>query len=330
MWERLDPEAQKAVFLAQEAARRRGEREVTPEHLLLALLAPGASASLPLVQALGVERQVLEAMRASLAISPDWRGLAPLEEMRLTQDTLSVIQRAWQEGATLGGGPISAEHLLLGLAAQEGMAAAAVLHRHGVETAKLRGHLEQRLPDGAAPPEPAAPPVDPDRVYRIIPGSVAGASLLFFLQGAFGAMWLLLGILGGLRRFASLTVPFLLTAGWLAVFGLGISGGLLRRRRWAWSAAAGRLFVDSAVVTALLLWTGGRPERLASDTGFLWTLWYEVLILALSVALFQSRSWFEIEERRGWGTLLREGGWALLTTACVELPWLVVWVTSRS
>lgn len=329
MWERLDREAQLAVFLAQEAARGRGDRAVTPEHLLLALIAPGASTSPPLLEALGVGPEAVEALRASLAVSPDWPGPRLLEEMLLTEECLRIIRRAWIESAVPGRERIGAEHLLLALATQEDLRAATLLQRQGVGPVRLRALLEQRRREEAVVVETDAEPPDPPNAYRIIPGGVMSAALLFYMQAIVGAVWILMGLLRGLPDFGSVTVPLFLTAAWLVVFGLGLANGLLQRRRWAWSAAAGRLVVEGAVITSLLLWTGGRPERLGSDNGFLGTLWYGVLILGVSIALFQGRSWFDIDERRGWVTLLREGGWALATTACGELPWLVVWVATR-
>jgi hypothetical protein len=107
---------------------------------------------------------------------------------------------------------------------------------------------------------------------------------------------------------------------------------LARRKRWAWSAAEGLLFVKSASLTAglasLLLLAfrlGAAAPQARADIAMYCGLCAAVAAsaLQLTAALFRARGWFGIEARRGWRTMLQEGWWALLPTLVLEVAYLI-------
>jgi ATP-dependent Clp protease ATP-binding subunit ClpB len=110
---KLTTKAQEAVGATQELARRRGNPEIYPEHLLLALL----EQELPrtLADRAGVGAAVLRARaEAELAKRPAVQG-APAQQPRVSAALERVLDRAEDEMRKLEDDFVSTEHLLLAL-----------------------------------------------------------------------------------------------------------------------------------------------------------------------------------------------------------------------
>jgi ATP-dependent Clp protease ATP-binding subunit ClpB len=105
---RLTIKSQEAVAAAVEDARRRGNPEVYPEHLLLALLDQELPRSLvPSAQSLRAEAE------ARLAQKPAVGGAA--QQPRMSTELASMLDKALEEAQRLGDEYVSVEHLLLAL-----------------------------------------------------------------------------------------------------------------------------------------------------------------------------------------------------------------------
>jgi ATP-dependent Clp protease ATP-binding subunit ClpB len=119
----LDPnrwtlKVQEAFSTAVEAAKQASNPEVTPDHLLMALLGQGEGIVLPMLQRLGKEPLPLRnQVGEALAKLPHSYGSEP----RLSREISQVIDTADEARAELSDEYLSTEHLLLALADRLGV-----------------------------------------------------------------------------------------------------------------------------------------------------------------------------------------------------------------
>src|SRR5947207_14658831 len=119
----LDPnrwtlKTQEAFNAAVERARSASNPEVTPEHLVAAMLGQEVTAVLPVLQKVGVAPLALRnKMAEALARLPKAYG----GEAQMSRALRDAMERADQERSGLGDEYLSIEHLLLALAALVGV-----------------------------------------------------------------------------------------------------------------------------------------------------------------------------------------------------------------
>ena len=107
-----------AFSAATEAARHASHPEVTPDHLLVALLEQADGVVLPALQASGIDhRGALDKARRGLATLPQAYG-SDVQISRETRDVLNVADQARED---LGDDYLSTEHLLLALGDRFGL-----------------------------------------------------------------------------------------------------------------------------------------------------------------------------------------------------------------
>ena len=109
---------QEAVQAALESARQASNPEVTPEHLLAALVGQSEGVVLPVLQKLGVD---LAALRNRLAESLSRLPHAYGSEARLSRDLTKVLDDADEARQNLSDEYLSTEHLLLAMAERVGV-----------------------------------------------------------------------------------------------------------------------------------------------------------------------------------------------------------------
>ena len=115
----LDPnrwtvKTQEAFNAALDAARRANAPEVTPDHLLAALLEAGEGVVVPLLQKVGVDPRVLRQQVAErIGRAPKVHGGA---DPTLGRELRDVLERADAERAGLRDDYLSTEHLVLAMA----------------------------------------------------------------------------------------------------------------------------------------------------------------------------------------------------------------------
>ncbi len=112
--DRFTLKSQEAVAAAQALAAERRNSEVTPTHLLVALLRQEEGIAGPILQKLNVDVDALTA-RAVEAVE-NLPKLAETAEVRPSSAFVAVLQRAEKEMAKLGDSYLSVGHLLLALA----------------------------------------------------------------------------------------------------------------------------------------------------------------------------------------------------------------------
>jgi ATP-dependent Clp protease ATP-binding subunit ClpB len=144
---------QQAISSAAQAATVAGNPDITPVHLLGALLAQGGGLTAPLLSAVGADpgqvRKELDQLANSLPSATGSTVSAP----QLNTEALRSVTEAQSLATEMGDEYVSTEHLLVGLAAKGG-AVAALLSRQGATPealrdafAKVRGSARVTSPD---------------------------------------------------------------------------------------------------------------------------------------------------------------------------------------
>jgi ATP-dependent Clp protease ATP-binding subunit ClpB len=122
--------AQEAVQAAQNLAAERNHQEITPEHLLHALLEQHEGIVIPVLQRLGVDvSTVRSAVEKELDKVPQVYGAAGQAYASPTFE--SVLGAAWNEARQLKDEYVSTEHLLIAIAEEQEAPAGAVLRESG-------------------------------------------------------------------------------------------------------------------------------------------------------------------------------------------------------
>jgi len=112
--DRFTVKSQEAVAAAQELARTRRNPEISPAHLLVALLEQEDGLVVPILQKLGADTAAIAA-RANEAVASLPKLGSEGEEPRMASSLAAVLRKAESEMAAMRDEYISTEHLLLGL-----------------------------------------------------------------------------------------------------------------------------------------------------------------------------------------------------------------------
>jgi Clp amino terminal domain, pathogenicity island component len=135
---RFTPRARNVVVSAQNAAHEAGNSEITPAHLLLALLTdPGALAT-KLLQNQGVET---DAIRAAVHLPPRHEDMPAL--IPFSGPARKVLELTFREALRLGHNYIGTEHILLAMLEAEDDAG--TLRGLGVDKAAVEADLGNAL-----------------------------------------------------------------------------------------------------------------------------------------------------------------------------------------
>ncbi len=143
MYGRFTEQAQRALILAQEEAKRLQYNFVGTEHLLLGLLSAGDGLAVKVLSQMGV---TLDRVRAEVE-KVIGRGSTPASgEIGLTPRAKKVVlEFSVEEARQLGHNYVGPEHILLGLIREGEGVAARVLVNLGADLDKLRGQMVQQL-----------------------------------------------------------------------------------------------------------------------------------------------------------------------------------------
>ncbi|HEY2093557.1 MAG TPA: ATP-dependent chaperone ClpB [Thermoanaerobaculia bacterium] len=128
---KLTVKAQEAVTEAQNLARGAGNPELTPEHLLLALLRQEGGIVTPILNKLGLNAAAVEAEVAGEVAKYSKVGGASAEPM-IGGTLRKVFDAAFKSEDDFKDEYVSTEHLLIGIAETKEATAARILARHGV------------------------------------------------------------------------------------------------------------------------------------------------------------------------------------------------------
>jgi ATP-dependent Clp protease ATP-binding subunit ClpB len=127
---KLTVKAQEAVAEAQNLARGAGNPEVTPEHLLIALLRQEGGIVVPILTKLGLQPGQIEAETAAEVAKYSRVGGASAEPM-VGSSLRKVFDAAFSAATQFNDEYVSTEHFLLAIAQTKETTAAKILARHG-------------------------------------------------------------------------------------------------------------------------------------------------------------------------------------------------------
>jgi ATP-dependent Clp protease ATP-binding subunit ClpB len=127
---------QQAISSAAQAATVAGNPDITPVHLLGALLAQADGITVPLLEAVGADPAIIRKDLEALAVSLPSATGATVSQPQFSQDAVRSLTKAQQLATSLGDEYVSTEHLLVGLAA-EGARVADLLRRNHATAAAL-------------------------------------------------------------------------------------------------------------------------------------------------------------------------------------------------
>src|SRR5437879_901171 len=131
-FDQLTIKSQEAIQEAQRDARSRGNAELTPDHLLFALLRQGEGVSGPILQKVGVNPEALAAeIEAALERQPRVSGASA--DAAPSREFTKLLDRAFELAREFGDEYVSGEHLLLALAEPDAGEASRRLSRAGVK-----------------------------------------------------------------------------------------------------------------------------------------------------------------------------------------------------
>jgi len=132
--EKLTVKAQEAIQSAHKRAEAAEHAQLTPEHLLAALLSQSDGIVPPLLKKLGIHPDTLQrALEAHLASLPKVQGA----QLFIAPELDGVLRQAQAEADHFKDDFVSTEHLLPSLASSQGTFAAGVLSERGADRASI-------------------------------------------------------------------------------------------------------------------------------------------------------------------------------------------------
>ena len=146
---RFTPRARNAVVAAQNEAHKAGNLEITPDHLLLGLLADPEALATLLLKAQDVDP---EAVRSAITLperSDDVPQLIPFNG-----PAKKALELTFREALRLGHNYIGTEHILLALLEQED--GEGPLHSAGIDKARAEADII-RILESMVPPSEVTP-----------------------------------------------------------------------------------------------------------------------------------------------------------------------------
>jgi ATP-dependent Clp protease ATP-binding subunit ClpB len=159
-YDKLTIKSQEALAEAQSQAQARGHAEITPAHLLWALLGQPEGSTVPVLQKLGVSIDALRGqVEQVLEQQPKVQGGA---QPQLGRSTSTVLDAAFKEADALKDEYVSTEHLLLAITAAKSDAAGRALREAGADREALLQALVS-VRGGARVTDP-----DPESKYQAL------------------------------------------------------------------------------------------------------------------------------------------------------------------
>ncbi|MBW2270263.1 MAG: ATP-dependent chaperone ClpB [Deltaproteobacteria bacterium] len=138
--DKLTIRSQEALAEAQSQAASRGHSEITPAHILCALMGQPEGSTVPVLQKLGVPIDVLQSETEKLIEGlPKVSGGA---QPQISRAANNVLEKAFEEADALKDEYVSTEHLLLAIASTKDHPAGEMLRRSGAEREALLKALQ--------------------------------------------------------------------------------------------------------------------------------------------------------------------------------------------
>ncbi len=141
-FDQLTIKSQEAIQEAQRDARARGNAELTPEHLLLALLRQSEGVAGPILQKLGVNpEQLASQVEQDLDLQPQVSGASA--DASPSRELTRTLDRAFEIAKDFGDEYVSAEHLLIALSEPDAGETSRRLSKAGIRKDALLKALKE-------------------------------------------------------------------------------------------------------------------------------------------------------------------------------------------
>jgi len=141
--DKLTIKSQEALQEAQRIADTKGNQELQPEHLLLALLQDDEGIVVEILQKFGFDINLLKKdITSEIDKFPKVMGATPIGQLYISHRLKNVFEDAFKKAEHLRDEYISTEHLLLGIL-NEGGNAAKILNRYNVTQQKVLEVMKQ-------------------------------------------------------------------------------------------------------------------------------------------------------------------------------------------
>ncbi len=141
--DKLTIKSQEAFQEAQRIAESKGNQELQPEHLLLALISDEEGISYQILRKLNVDIQSLHSgMEKEIDRLPKVAGASPLGQLYVSARLKEAMEKAFKEALHLNDEYVSVEHLLLALISVGGPCSE-LLQRYGVDADKARSAMQE-------------------------------------------------------------------------------------------------------------------------------------------------------------------------------------------
>ncbi len=141
--DKLTIKSQEALQEAQRIAEGKGNQELQPEHLLLALLSDDEGIPVQLLQSMGIDINLVKKdIESEIDKFPKVMGATPLGQIYVSPRLKKVFEEAWAQAGHLQDEYVSTEHILLGIV-KEGGPASSLLQRYNVTEDRILEVMQQ-------------------------------------------------------------------------------------------------------------------------------------------------------------------------------------------
>ena len=131
-WDKFTVKAQEAIQRANELASEHGNPEMTPAHLLAALVEDREGIVAPVLEKIGIGPQaVLSDLYKEIEKLPKVSGSSGAQQPAMSSQINQVLEKSFKEADTFKDEYVSTEHMLLGLTDLKRDPAQELLARHG-------------------------------------------------------------------------------------------------------------------------------------------------------------------------------------------------------
>ncbi len=146
MYNRFTERARRILSVAKEEARKLGNSQIEPEHLLLAILREGSGVAMKILTRFHIQPEELRRRLEEKLLKSS--SLLYFGEVSFSPSGKKVVEIAIEEAKHLGHNYVGTEHILLGIVSLGGSHAYHILSSLGVDSQRLREeiiHLQGRF-----------------------------------------------------------------------------------------------------------------------------------------------------------------------------------------
>ena len=149
----LTPRAAKIILISRDSAKTLNHSEITPEHLLLALIKENGGVAAKIIRSLGGNVDLIR-QKVENAIKDKFPSKAANKEIEISPRVQQVLKYSVDEAKSLGHSYVGTEHLLLGILREKESIAATILESHNITIDNVRRELRRILGEAKVGPSP--------------------------------------------------------------------------------------------------------------------------------------------------------------------------------